>query len=195
MTGGADGQYHGGPLAGALQSARLGQRLHDRQPEGEQGPAAAAGGAFLVVPVLLRHQPRPCWLRGLLPGVRRAHLADSFTSVELRRRDLRAERPGLRQPGPCQHRHPQLPLADRPGLGQQQYEALERRLAEAPAIGVPTITLEGDANGAPHSDPASYAGRFTGWYAHRFIGGGVGHNLPQEAPRDFAQAVIDADAA
>ncbi len=72
---------------------------------------------------------------------------------------------------------------------------LERRLAEAPTIGVPTITLEGDANGAPHPDPASYAGRFTGRYAHRLIRGGIGHNLPQEAPRDFAQAVVDAGAA
>ena len=79
--------------------------------------------------------------------------------------------------------------------GERQYDALERRLAEAPSIAVPTITLEGDANGAPHPDPASYAGRFIGWYAHRLIRGGIGHNLPQEAPREFAQAVIDADAA
>lgn len=79
--------------------------------------------------------------------------------------------------------------------GERQYDGLEQRLAEAPSIGVPTITLEGDANGAPHPDPASYAGRFTGRYAHRLIQGGIGHNLPQEAPREFAQAVIDADAA
>ncbi|WP_431272201.1 alpha/beta fold hydrolase [Dankookia sp. P2] len=79
--------------------------------------------------------------------------------------------------------------------GEQQYDELEQRLAEAPSIRVPTITLEGDANGAPHPDPASYAGRFTGRYAHRLIKGGIGHNLPQEAPREFAQAVIDADAA
>jgi pimeloyl-ACP methyl ester carboxylesterase len=79
--------------------------------------------------------------------------------------------------------------------GERQYDALERRLAQAPAIGVPTITLEGDANGAPHPEPGSYAGKFTGRYAHRLITGGIGHNLPQEAPRAFAQAVIDADAA
>jgi pimeloyl-ACP methyl ester carboxylesterase len=79
--------------------------------------------------------------------------------------------------------------------GERQYDELERRLAGAPAIYVPTITMEGDANGAPHADPASYAGRFTGKYAHRLLTGGVGHNLPQEAPREFAQAVIDADAA
>ncbi|MGT2481328.1 alpha/beta fold hydrolase [Methylobacterium oryzae CBMB20] len=79
--------------------------------------------------------------------------------------------------------------------GERQYDALERRLAQAPTIGVPTITLEGDANGAPHPEPGSYAAKFTGRYAHRLITGGIGHNLPQEAPRAFAQAVIDAAAA
>jgi pimeloyl-ACP methyl ester carboxylesterase len=77
--------------------------------------------------------------------------------------------------------------------GEPAYEDLERRLAEAPVITVPAITLEGDANGAPHPDPASYAGRFTGKYTHRLIGGGVGHNLPQEAPQAFAEAVVEAD--
>ena len=64
-------------------------------------------------------------------------------------------------------------------------------MAAAPAITVPTITLEGDANGAPHPDAASYAGKFSGKYAHRIVKGGIGHNLPQEAPGAFAQAVID----
>jgi pimeloyl-ACP methyl ester carboxylesterase len=77
--------------------------------------------------------------------------------------------------------------------GETKYDALERRLAEAPVITVPTITLEGDANGAPHPDPSAYAKKFTGKYAHRVIKGGVGHNLPQEAPEGFAQAVIDVD--
>jgi pimeloyl-ACP methyl ester carboxylesterase len=76
--------------------------------------------------------------------------------------------------------------------GEPQYDDLERRLAAAPAIAVPTITLEGDANGAPHLEPAAYAGKFSGKYEHRTISGGVGHNLPQEAPQAFAQAVIDA---
>ena len=76
--------------------------------------------------------------------------------------------------------------------GERRYEALEDRLARAPEIAVPTITLEGDANGAPHPEPATYAGKFTGRYAHRLITGGIGHNLPQEAPGAFAQAVIDA---
>lgn len=75
--------------------------------------------------------------------------------------------------------------------GEAKYDALEARLARFPAIGVPTITMEGDANGAPHPDPAVYAKKFTGPYAHRLLTGGVGHNLPQEAPHAFARAVID----
>jgi len=77
--------------------------------------------------------------------------------------------------------------------GETKYDDLEKRLAEGPVITVPTITLEGDANGAPHPEPASYAGKFPGKYAHRIIEGGVGHNLPQEAPRAFAKAVVDVD--
>ena len=77
--------------------------------------------------------------------------------------------------------------------GEPKYDELERRLAAAPVITVPTITLEGDANGAPHPDASSYARKFSGKYEHRVVKGGVGHNLPQEAPREFAQAVIDVD--
>jgi len=77
--------------------------------------------------------------------------------------------------------------------GEAEYDDVERRLAEAPVITVPAITLEGDANGAPHPDPSSYAGKFSGRYSHRTIEGGVGHNLPQEAPEAFADAVIDVD--
>jgi len=75
--------------------------------------------------------------------------------------------------------------------GEPEYDDLERRLAEGPAIAVPAITLEGDANGAPHPDPASYAEKFTGRHTHRLIPGGVGHNLPQEAPRAFADAIVE----
>jgi pimeloyl-ACP methyl ester carboxylesterase len=75
--------------------------------------------------------------------------------------------------------------------GEAKYDDLEKRLAEAPVITVPTITLEGDANGAPHPEPAAYAKKFSGKYEHRNITGGIGHNLPQEAPQAFAQAVID----
>ncbi len=78
--------------------------------------------------------------------------------------------------------------------GEPHYDELEQRLATAPVITVPTITLEGDANGAPHPDASVYASKFAGRYEHRLITGGVGHNLPQEAPGDFAQAVIDVDA-
>ena len=78
--------------------------------------------------------------------------------------------------------------------GEAKYDKYERRLAATPAIFVPTITMEGDANGAPHAaDPSAYARKFSGKYASRIITGGVGHNLPQEAPEAFAQAVVDAD--
>ncbi len=75
--------------------------------------------------------------------------------------------------------------------GEPQYDELEKRLAQAPVISVPTITLEGDANGAPHPEPVAYAKKFSAKYQHRPITGGIGHNLPQEAPMAFAQAVID----
>jgi len=75
--------------------------------------------------------------------------------------------------------------------GEPKFDDLENRLAAGPVITVPTITLEGDANGAPHPDPSAYAAKFTGKYAHRNITGGIGHNLPQEAPQAFAQAVLD----
>ena len=75
--------------------------------------------------------------------------------------------------------------------GEPQYDELERRLAAFPAINVPTITLEGDANGAPHVEPSAYSQKFTGRYLHRTINGGIGHNLPQEAPQAFVQAILD----
>ncbi|MGO9684691.1 MAG: alpha/beta fold hydrolase [Beijerinckiaceae bacterium] len=80
-----------------------------------------------------------------------------------------------------------LGLAD----GERKYDDLEKQLAKAPVITVPTITMEGDTNGAPHPDPSSYAKKFSGKYSHRTITGGIGHNLPQEAPRAFAEAIID----
>lgn len=77
--------------------------------------------------------------------------------------------------------------------GETRYDPLEAKLASFPSIGVPTITLEGDANGAPHPPAEAYAQRFTGKYEYRLISGGIGHNLPQEAPQAFTQAVVDAD--
>ena len=82
-----------------------------------------------------------------------------------------------------------LGLAD----GERRYDDLEKRLAALPPITVPTITMEGDANGAIHAPSAAYRNRFSGKYEYRLITGGVGHNLPQEAPQAFAQAVIDVD--
>jgi pimeloyl-ACP methyl ester carboxylesterase len=77
--------------------------------------------------------------------------------------------------------------------GEARYDDHEQRLAEAPTITVPTITLEGDANGAPHPEPSAYASKFSHSHSHRTIEGGIGHNLPQEAPEAFAQAIIDVD--
>jgi pimeloyl-ACP methyl ester carboxylesterase len=77
--------------------------------------------------------------------------------------------------------------------GEPKYDDLEKRLAAGPPIAVPTITLEGDANGAPHAEPSAYASKFSGKYVHRTLPGGIGHNLPQEAPEAFAKAVIDVD--
>ena len=77
--------------------------------------------------------------------------------------------------------------------GEPQFDVPEQRLAAFPAISVPTITLEGDANGAPHPDPADYAARFTGKYLHRTLTGGIGHNLPQEAPLGFVDAIKEVD--
>jgi pimeloyl-ACP methyl ester carboxylesterase len=82
-----------------------------------------------------------------------------------------------------------LGLAD----GDPRFDDLEKRLAEGPVITVPTITLEGDANGAPHPDANSYAKKFSGKYSHRIMKGGIGHNLPQEAPEDFAKAIVEVD--
>jgi pimeloyl-ACP methyl ester carboxylesterase len=78
--------------------------------------------------------------------------------------------------------------------GEPKYDDVEKRLAAAPVITVATITLEGDANGAPHPDSSAYAKKFSGKYANRIITGGIGHNLPQEAPAAFAQSIIDVDA-
>jgi pimeloyl-ACP methyl ester carboxylesterase len=77
--------------------------------------------------------------------------------------------------------------------GEPQYDELERRLAQAPPISLPAVTLEGDANGAPHPEPAAYAGKYSGRYSHHDLTGGIGHNLPQEAPEAFAQAIREVD--
>ena len=75
--------------------------------------------------------------------------------------------------------------------GEPKYAEFEKRLARSPVITVPTVTMEGDANGAPHLEPSAYGNKFAGPYEHRNIEGGIGHNLPQEAPQAFVQAVVD----
>jgi pimeloyl-ACP methyl ester carboxylesterase len=104
------------------------------------------------------------------------------------------DRPGYR-PGCSRARwdRPESGYRWRLGLaeGEARYDELEKQLADSPVITVPTITLEGDANGAPHPDSGTYAAKFSGKYAHRTISGGVGHNLPQEAPQAFAEAIVD----
>ena len=82
-----------------------------------------------------------------------------------------------------------LGLAD----GESKYDKFEKQLAEAPVITVPTITLEGDANGAPHPESSAYAKKFSGKYLHKLITGGIGHNLPQEAPKAFVDAIKEVD--
>jgi pimeloyl-ACP methyl ester carboxylesterase len=77
--------------------------------------------------------------------------------------------------------------------GEARYDHVEGRLARSPVINVPAITMEGDANGAPHPEPSAYAKKFTGRYEHRLVSGGIGHNLPQEAPQAFAEAIVDVD--
>jgi pimeloyl-ACP methyl ester carboxylesterase len=77
--------------------------------------------------------------------------------------------------------------------GEAKYEDLEKQLAKSPVMPVPAITVEGDANGAPYPEPAAYAKMFSGKYSHRTIKAGIGHNLPQEAPQAFAEAVLDLD--
>ncbi|WP_233855431.1 alpha/beta fold hydrolase [Paraburkholderia sp. HD33-4] len=79
--------------------------------------------------------------------------------------------------------------------GERKYDGLEKKIATFPSIACPTITLEGDSNGAPHPDPSVYAKKYVGKYEHRTITGGIGHNLPQEAPAEFAKAIIDVDKA
>ena len=80
-----------------------------------------------------------------------------------------------------------------PAQGEAKYDDLEQRPAKFPVITVPTITMEGDANGAPHPEPAAYAKMFSGKYEHRTIKGGIGHNLPQEAPQAFAEAIVNVE--
>ncbi len=187
------GQRRRGALAGPLQGDGLRERLSDRQPGSRPAAAAAGGGAPVVVPVLLRDGTRPRRLRKYRRDFSR--LIWKIASPKWRFDAATFDRTAAAFDNPDHvaiviHNYRfRLGLAE----GESKYDDLERRLAEFPIITVPTITLEGDANGAPHPEPASYAEKFSGRYAHRSLTGGIGHNLPQEAPADFAQAIVDVD--
>ena len=137
----------------------------------------------MVVPILFRHRARPGRLRQIPARLFEAiwRLASpkwNFDDATFDRTAASFDNPDHVAIVIHNYRW-RLGLAE----GEPKYDDLEKRLAEAPVIAVPTITLEGDANGAPHPDPASYAKKFSGKYAHRTVTGGVGHNLPQEAPQ------------
>jgi pimeloyl-ACP methyl ester carboxylesterase len=145
----------------------------------------------VVVSVLLRDRTRTSQIRQVPARVREADLADgspqwNFDDATFARSAGSFENPD----------HVDIVIHNyrwRLGLAESEaeYDELERRLASAPDLSVPAITLEGDANGAPHVDPGSYAGKFSGPYSHRTIDGGIGHNLPQEAPQAFADTVVE----
>ena len=181
-------------LAGPLQRPRLGERLPDRQPGSRQAAVAAGGRAAVVVPVLLRHRARPRRLREIPARVREADLANRVPEVGLRRRHLRAQRSVIRQPRPRRDRDPQLPLAARTGRRRSRSTpSSKQRLAEGPVITVPAITLEGDANGAPHPG----TGRLRREVRRPVLApddrGRHRAQPPQEAPEAFADAVLELD--
>ena len=190
--GGADGRHHRGAVARALQGAGLRERLSDRQPGSRQGrrcrrrpscnggtniisPPNAAGPATTNTGTIFRSSfGRSLRRSGILTMPRSIARAASFDNPD--------------HVAIVIHNYRwRLGLAE----GEAKYDDLEKRLAEGPVITVPTITLEGDANGAPHPEPSAYAKKFSGKYSHRLIKGGVGHNLPQEAPQAFAEAIVD----
>ncbi len=146
----------------------------------------------MVVPVLFCHRARPRRLRQIPARVFEADLADRFAEMAFRRRHVRSQRRRLRQPGPRRHRR-SITIAGGLASPKARRSTTNWRsgLPQVPVIAVPTITLEGDANGAPHPEPSAYAKKFSGKYSHRLIKGGIGHNLPQEAPKAFAEAIID----
>jgi pimeloyl-ACP methyl ester carboxylesterase len=147
----------------------------------------------MVVPVLLRHGTRPAGLRQIKRDF--AKLIWQIASPKRDFDDAAFDRTATSFDNPDHvaiviHNYRwRLGLAD----GEPKYDKFEQQLAQAPAVSLPTITLEGDANGAPHADPSAYANKFSGKYEHRTIKGGIGHNLPQEAPQAFAQAIVDVD--
>ena len=192
--GSAHGRHRRGALARALQGARLGQRLPDRQPGSRQAAAAARGRAPVVVPVLLRHRARPRRLRQVPARVREAHLANRLAEVGLRRRHVRSQRGGLRQPGSRRDRDPQLPLAARAGRRRAPSTTSSRDGSPKPRSSpCPRSRWRATPTARPTRSRVPTPSKFSGTYSHRTIEGGIGHDLPQEAPEAFAQAVIDVD--
>jgi pimeloyl-ACP methyl ester carboxylesterase len=157
-------------------------------PEANKKPLPPRARASVVVPVLLRYGAWPGRLRRIPPRFCEAHLADRFAKWNFD--DATFDRTAASFDNPD---HVAIVIHNyrfRIGLaeGEPQYDKFEKQLAQLPTIAVPTITLEGDANGAPHpADPGAYRQKFTGKYANRIITGGIGHNLPQEAPQAFAR--------
>ena len=193
---GAPGRRTSWPRSGrsAASGARVGQRLSDRQPGGQ--PAAVAAGAELAwwYQFYFATERGRAGYAANTARLRQAHLADRLAALGVRRRDVRAQRRGPRQPGSRRHRHPQLPLADRRrgrrGAVRRDRGAAGRRPDDRRADDHPRRRRERRARTRM---PAAYRAKFTGPYAHRLITGGVGHNLPQEAPRAFADAIIEVD--
>ena len=189
--GRADGQYRRGALAGALQGDGLGERLPDRQPRTtrcrcRRKPSCNGGTSIYFATErgragyekyrhdfakLIWQLASPKWDFDDATFDRSAAAFDNPDHVEIVIHNYRWR----------------LGLAE----GEPKYDDLEKRLAAGPVRSRATITLEGDANGAPHPDPGTYARKFSGRYAHRTVSGGIGHNLPQEAPQAFAEAVIE----
>ena len=160
-------------------------------PRGRPGTLAPGGRTRLVVSVLFRHRTRP----GRYDQYRRefAKLIWHTASPQWNFGDATFNRSAASFDNPD---HVSIVIHNyrwRLGVagGETQYDDLEKQLAAGPVIAVPTITLEGDANGAPHPEPGAYRAKFSGEYEHRTIQGGVGHNLPQEAPQAFAQAIVN----
>ena len=191
--GRAHRQHHGGALAGALQGHGLRQRLSDRQPgSGQDAVAAEApnsnGGTSSTSPPSAAARATHKYRREF------SKLIWQIASPQWDFDDATFDRSAAAFDNPDHVAivDAQLSLAARARRRRAaSIDDLEKRLAQAPVITVPTITLEGDANGAPHPDPSAYARKFSGKYEHRIITGGIGHNLPQEAPQAFAQAIID----
>jgi len=178
-------------MAGTLQGDGVGERLSDRQSGSQQGAVAAESGTRVVVSVLLRDRARRSGLRRESSRLQQADLAYRVAQMEFRRRDVRALGGIVRQSGSRRDRDSQLPLASRTRAGRTAI----RRSGKASREGADYLRADHHdgrrRHGAPHPEPSAYAKKFTGKYAHRNVGGGTGHNLPQEAPKAFADAVID----